>query len=82
MTDEAGIRAQIAEAGYTCVATRRVPDHAWEAYYGPLDARIAALRPNASDMLGQVLDEAEAEAAAWRKYRDVFGYLLCVAVPA
>ncbi|WP_295314146.1 class I SAM-dependent methyltransferase [Roseobacter sp.] len=77
MTDEAGIRSKAEAAGYQVLATRRVPDHAWEAYYAPLDQRIAKLRPGAGEALNRVLDEAGAEAAAWRAHRDVFGYLLC-----
>lgn len=81
MTDEAGVAAQIADAGYEVLDTRRLSDAAWEAYFGPLDARIAMLRPKADDALKAVLDEAEEEAACWRAHRDEFGYLLCVARP-
>lgn len=81
MTDAAGIISRIEAAGYSCLATRKIPDAAWEAYYRPLDARSAQLRPGADAALTQVLDEAAREAAAWRAYREVFGYLLCVAVP-
>lgn len=81
MTDEAGIADRIAAAGYETLATRRLSDQAWEDYFGPLDARIAALRPGADDALGVVLDEAEAEAACWRAHREDFGYLLSVVRP-
>lgn len=81
MTDAAGVRAQIDAAGFECLATRRLSDAAWENYYGPLDARVAALRPTASGALVDVLDEAEAEAALWRTARHEFGYLLCVVQP-
>lgn len=82
MTDEAGVLAQVAEAGYEALGTRRLSDAAWEAYFGPLDARIAALRPGADAALEAVLDEAEEEAASWRAHRDEYGYLLVVARPA
>ena len=79
MTDAAGIAAKVDAAGYEVIATRKLSDQAWEEYYAPLDARIAALRPGADAALTLVLDEAEAEAACWRAHRDEFGYLLTVA---
>jgi len=82
MTDAAGIAAHVAAAGYDVIGTRRLSDAAWEAYYTPLDARIAALRPGADADLSAVLDEAEEEAACWRAHRDEFGYLLSVVRPA
>ena len=81
MSDAAGIAARIDAAGFEVVATRKLSDQAWENYYGPLDARIAALRTDADAALTKVLDEAEAEAAAWRAHRDEFGYLLSIARP-
>jgi len=79
---EAALAAEIAGAGFRALGTRRLGDAAWEAYFGPLDARIATLRPGAGADLTAVLDEAEAEAAAWRACRAETGYLLTVAVPA
>jgi trans-aconitate methyltransferase len=81
MSDAAGIAAKVEAAGYEVVATRKLSDQAWEDYYGPLDARIAALRPGADVALTTVLDEADAEAACWRAHRDEFGYLLLVVRP-
>ncbi len=82
MTDTAGITAQIASAGYEVLGQRRLSDAAWEAYFTPLDARIAALRTRGADpALAQVLDEAEEEAACWRAHRDEYGYLLSVVRP-
>jgi trans-aconitate methyltransferase len=82
MTDEAGVAAQIAAAGYDVLGTRRLSDAAWEGYFGPIDARIAALRPKADDALRVVLDEAAEEAAVWRAHRAEFGYVLNVVRPA
>ncbi|MEQ6248248.1 class I SAM-dependent methyltransferase [Sulfitobacter sp. HNIBRBA3233] len=84
MTDRAGINAHVAAAGYEVVDQRWLSDAAWEGYFGPLDARIAALRDAAAkdDALAKVLDEAEEEAACWRAHRDEFGYLLSVVRPA
>lgn len=81
MTDEAGVLQAIADAGYECLGTRRLSDAAWEAYYAPLDARVAALEETAEGALLDVLEEARAEAALWREGRESFGYLLCVVRP-
>ena len=81
MTDAAGIAAHVADAGYEVLDTRVLSAAAWEAYYTPMDARIAALRPDADAALTAVLDEAEEEAACWRAHRDEFGYLLSVVRP-
>ncbi len=82
MSNEAGITQKIQDAEYVVLGQRRLPDTAWEAYFGPLDQRIAALRPNADDALNTVLDAAEEEAACWRAHRDEYGYLLSVVRPA
>ena len=81
MTDEAGIVAQVAAAGYEVLGTRRLEDAAWEAYYGPLNARMDALRSTADLGLLNVLDEAEEEAACWYAHRAEYGYLVSVVVP-
>lgn len=82
MADESGIARRVAAAGYEVLDSRRLSDQAWENYFGPLDARIATLRPGADPALTKVLDEAEEEAACWRAHRKAFGYLLTVARPA
>ena len=76
-----GVAKQIGAAGFTPIATRRLSDIAWEGYYRPMEARIAKLRPQATAALSAVLDEAEAEIAAWRAHKDETGYLLCVVRP-
>lgn len=81
MSDAAGIDARVRAAGYETLATRRLSDAAWEAYFTPIDARIAALRAHADAALTAVLDEAEEEAACWRAHRAEFGYLLSVVRP-
>lgn len=82
MTDAAGNAARVTAAGYETIATRKLSDAAWEAYLGPIDARIVKLRPGADAALTVVLDEAEEEAACWRAHRDDFGYLLSLVRPA
>lgn len=79
---EVEIRARIESAGFEILGTRKVSDAAWEAYYGPLDARVAMLRGGANAALNKVLDEADAEARAWRGNRDSSGYLICVVRPS
>jgi len=76
-----GIAVQIAAAGYDLVATRKLSDVAWESYYRPMEARIAALRHGASRELASVLDEGAAEISRWRQHRAETGYLLCVVRP-
>ena len=79
MTGQTGLDARIQEAGYTTVGTRVLSDAAWEAYYGPLEARLAELRRTGSH---PVWDEAEEEIALWRRHRRSYGYLLSVVRPA
>lgn len=74
-----GIAAAVTAAGFDVLGTRKVPDAGWEAYYQPMEARIAALRPDADARLAEMLDLCAAEAVAWRQIRDETGYLLCVA---
>jgi len=81
MTNDAGIRARVDAAGYEVLGTRRISDQAWENYFTPIDARIAALRPTADDTLTGVLDEAVEETACWRTYRDEYGYVVYVVRP-
>ena len=73
------IAAKVTAAGYDVLGQRTVPDAGWEAYYGPMEARIAALRPGADDRLTAMLDESAREVALWRAHRDAVGYVLTVA---
>ncbi|MDG3040089.1 SAM-dependent methyltransferase [Roseicyclus marinus] len=82
LTDAAGIAAQVAAAGFTTLATRRIGDIGWESYFRPMEARIARLRPGADAALSAVLDQAEAEIALWRAHRAETGYLLSLVSPA
>jgi trans-aconitate methyltransferase len=81
MTDAAGIAVRVRAAGYDVLGTRRLSDAAWEDYYAPMEARIAALRHGADADLAQVLNAAEAEIATWRACRVEFGYVLMVVQP-
>lgn len=79
LLDREGLLAQVREAGFEPLADQPLPDAAWEAYYGPMEARIAALRSGASAAVRTILDQGEAEAAAWRAVRRETGYQLVVA---
>lgn len=81
VTDAAGIDARVRAAGFETRATRPVSDAGWDAYFGPIEARVAALRPGADADLTAVLDEAEAESAHWRAARHETGYLISVVMP-
>ncbi|MBO6603801.1 MAG: class I SAM-dependent methyltransferase [Roseicyclus sp.] len=76
------IARQIWAVGYETLGTRRLSDVAWESYYRPMEARIAALKPGADAELRQVLEEVEREIAAWRAHARETGYLLSVVRPA
>ncbi len=81
LTDVEGVETRIAAAGYRVLSHRILSDAAWEAYYGPLEARIAALRPEAGADLAAVLDEGAEEIRMWRTHRREFGYALFVVAP-
>ncbi|WP_425099053.1 SAM-dependent methyltransferase [Tropicibacter sp. S64] len=67
--------------GLGIVAQKMLPRASWEAYYRPLEAQVAQLRPGADAALAQVLDETEAEIALWREHNEAFGYALTVVRP-
>lgn len=81
MTDEAGIAERVRAAGFETIATRRLSDEAWSAYYSPLLERIGELRTNADPQLRQILEETLAEIVAWNEFGDEYGYLLSIVVP-
>jgi SAM-dependent methyltransferase len=82
VTPAAGIAARVTASGWRTVATRAVVGDGWAEYYGPMKARIAALRPGASAAVAAVLVEAEREIAQWHAAPDEVAYLLSVVEPA
>ncbi len=74
----AEILTQIEAAGFDLISDQPLGDAGWEAYYRPLEARIASLREGASDDLRRVLDEGQAEADGWRAHKAETGYGLFV----
>ena len=49
MTGEAGVAERVRAAGFETIATRRLADSAWEAYYSPLLERMSELYEGADD---------------------------------
>ncbi|WGW03228.1 class I SAM-dependent methyltransferase [Tropicibacter oceani] len=68
----------IRAAGLEPVGQKILPRASLEAYYQPMEKRIAQLRPGADAALNRVLDEGAAEIALWRRHWEDFGYALCV----
>ena len=79
VTGMAGIRERIAAAGYRILGERLIIGAAWEAYYGPMEARLAALL--AAGEMGAALTAAAEEIALWRAGRDEIAYALFVVEP-
>ncbi|CAN0342305.1 unnamed protein product, partial [Chrysoparadoxa australica] len=77
--DRAGIAAAVSAAGFEPLGTRDVSDAGWEAYYQPMEARIAMLRAKGDPGLTEMLDMCAKEAQDWRAVRSQTGYLLSVA---
>lgn len=75
----AALMAAVTAAGFTVLGDRAVSQAGWEAYYQPIEARIATLRDGADAGLTAQLDENAAEAANWRQVRAETGYQLIVA---
>lgn len=81
VTDRAGVAGHVEAAGFEVIDMRPVIGAPWEAYYGPLEARVAELRPGADEALAAVLDEAAREIALWRAHREEIAYGLFVVRP-
>lgn len=71
MRTTAGNVAAAQDAGWTVAATYLLPDHDWDAYYGPLAARLAGLRvahPAAGTALDAIGEEIGVRAAHGADY--------------
>lgn len=66
-------------AGYNILGTAKLPDAAWEAYYEPKEARLAALFSEATGEMRDVLDAACTEIDGWRAVQSETGYTQIVA---
>lgn len=81
VTNASGIRDRVHAAGFRMLGEHLLIGAPWEAYYRPLAARIAKLRPGASGALAAALDEAEAEIARWAAAPGEIAYALMVVEP-
>jgi SAM-dependent methyltransferase len=81
MTDIAGTQARVVRAGWRLIGWFVLSEAAWEAYFGPLGARVAALAP-AHGAEAPALAEAACEIALRRSHGDDYGYAFFVAEPA
>jgi SAM-dependent methyltransferase len=81
MTDVAGTRARVAAAGWRPVGDFVLPEAAWENYYRPLAARLAAL-VEAHGAEVPVLAEHAREIALRREHGGEYGYAFFVAEAA
>ncbi|MGP6085665.1 class I SAM-dependent methyltransferase [Antarctobacter jejuensis] len=77
--DVGGILSAVSATGFEVLGSRPVSDEGWEAYYQPMEARIAKLRAEGDPALTGMLDYCAAEAVQWRALRAETGYLLTVA---
>lgn len=74
MASEPATRALAEAAGYRVTASFRLSRAAHEAYYGPLEARVAELETGAGPDLGGLLAEIRQEIDVVRRFRDEAGY--------
>jgi SAM-dependent methyltransferase len=77
-----GLMARVRALGFEVHAARRIQGAAWEAYYAPMEARIAKLRTEGvSPEVEAAVAEGEREIALWRAAKDEIAYLLLVIEP-
>ncbi|HEY8574389.1 class I SAM-dependent methyltransferase [Phenylobacterium sp.] len=85
MTDVEGVRIIARAEGYEVVGDFVLSEEAWWTnYYGPLEARIAELRPRygSDEVASGVVDAAQFEIDCYRRHADAFGYLMLVLRPS
>ncbi len=81
--DLASIRARVAAAGYEILGERMITGAAWQAYYAPMEARIAVLKAaGRGQELTEAIAQAEAEIANWRAAPEEIAYVLMLVRPA
>ena len=78
MASEAAIRSRAESAGYRVVRGFRMPRDAHEAYYAPLEARVAELAGSADADIRHVLAGLRKEIAVVRRFSDEAGYTFFV----
>ncbi len=78
MASEAAVRSRAEAAGYRIVRSFRMPRDAHEAYYVPLEARMAELAGSADADLLQLHEGIRKEIDVVRRYCDEAGYTFFV----
>jgi trans-aconitate methyltransferase len=82
ITDEDGIKARIAAAGYRMVSRKLIIGAPWQRYYDPMQFRLEHLRQqDPSPALQAVIDDNQREIDLWQEGRDAIAYLLCLVTP-
>ena len=78
MVSEAAIRSIAEAAGYRVVRSFRMPRDAHEAYYAPLESRVAELAGSADTDIRQALANLRKEIDIVRRFPDEAGYTFFV----
>ena len=78
MASEAAIRSRAEDAGYRVLSDFRMPKEAHDAYYVPLEARVAELAGRADAAVTRVLEEIRTEIDTVRRFSDEAGYTFFV----
>jgi len=76
MVDVEETIARAKRAGFRVFDTISLPEEAWDAYYGPLEARCDELQPEADGALAAYIDLTRREMDIFRRYRGSFGYVM------
>ena len=78
MASEVMIRTRAEAAGYRVVGSFRMPQDAHDAYYVPLEARVAELSGRAEADVSNVLENLRTEIDVARRFSDEAGYTFFV----
>ena len=78
MASEAVIRSRAKAVGYRVVSNFRMSEEAHEAYYAPLEARVAELADHADAGVQEILGGLRKEIDVVRRFRDEVGYMFFV----
>ena len=78
MGSEVAIRSRAEVAGYRVVSSFRMPKEAHDAYYVPLEARVAELAGCADTQVRRVLEDIRKEIDVARRFPDEGGYTFFV----
>jgi trans-aconitate methyltransferase len=84
ITDDEGVRAAVAAAGYDVVGSFPLPVASWwDEYYGPMEMKIPeflAAHPNDS-IAREIAEEATGEIEMFRRHSDFYSYAFFVVRP-